>query len=125
MTSNHPSTPVSAIPDLNGDGDISRWETYQWELANGLSNNAMEDANPICSTAPVPTQIDRRKVTAAVLDCTGLSGTQIVTPEAYVDVFLTEAMGSFNGNTDIYLEVIGPATQGPASGSRSIVRLVR
>jgi hypothetical protein len=125
MDINHGGASINTVPDLNGDGNISRWETYQWELTNGLSTNAMEDANPICSSAAVPTQIDRRKVTAAVVNCDSLGGTTITKPDEYVDVFLTEPMGSFNGNNDVYLEVIGPASKGPDSGTRWVVRLVR
>jgi hypothetical protein len=127
MLSNHPGTPIGNVPDLDGDGTRSRWEVYQWEMDPlNLSSNAMETSDPTCSTAYTPTQIDRRRVTVAVIDdCSTLVGTTQTKPDSYADVFMPEPMGAFDGNADLYLEVIGPAANGPENGTRWVVRLVR
>ena len=125
MQLNHPGTPLSAVPDLDGEPGISRFETYQWEQANSLSANAMEDAAPICSSAAWQPERDRRVIVAAVVDCDLLVGTTILKPTEWVELFLTEPMGAFNGNNDLYSEVIGPAGTGPGAGVRHVLRLVR
>lgn len=125
MAVNHPGTLLSAVPDLDGNGTISRYEVYQWETVNSLSSNAMEDPAPICSTAAWQPPKDRRVVSAAVVDCNILAGTTITTPDEWVELFLTEPMGAFNGNNDLYGEVIGPGGTGPGAGVRHVVRLVR
>jgi Flp pilus assembly protein TadG len=126
MTSNHASPDFSMVDDLNGNGKIERYEVYKWEKTTpALSNNPMEDAAPICSTAAWEPELDRRVVTAAVVDCVNLGGTTIIKPDAWIDLFLTEPMGAFNGNNDLYGEIIGVSGNGAANGTRHIVRLVR
>jgi hypothetical protein len=125
MEKNHPGTNISVVPDLNGNGSIERYEVYEWELAGTLSTNAMEDAAPICSSAAWQPPKDRRIITAAVIDCNILVGTAITTPDDWVELFMTEPMGAFNGNNDLYSEVIGPAGTGPGDGVRHVLRLVR
>ncbi len=124
MDLNHPGTNITAA-DLDGDGTTTRFETYQWEMANSLSANAMEDAAPICSSAAWQPEQDRRVIVAAVVDCDLLAGTTILEPTEWVEIFLTEPMGAFNGNNDLYSEVIGVAGTGPGAGVRHILRLVR
>lgn len=124
MDLNHPGTPITAA-DLDGNGTTTRHEVYQWEQTAGLSSNAMEDANPICSSAAWQPPRDRRIITAAVVDCDILAGTTITKPDDWVELFLTEPMGAFNGNNDLYGEVIGPAGDGPGAGVRHVLRLVR
>jgi len=125
MDLNHGGASLSTVPDLNGNGSIERYEVYQWEYANGLSTNAMEDAAPICSSAAWQPPKDRRVVSAAVVNCDILGGTTITKPDEWVELFLTEPMGAFNGNNDLYGEVIGPGGTGPGAGVRHVLRLVR
>ncbi len=130
MIRNHPTVGagIAAVPDLNGNGTRSRYETYLWEIANNLSQNMpIEIAAPICNTvAPlVPTIPDRRVITAAVLNCSGISGTAIVQPIAWVDLFITEPMGFYDGNNDLYAEVIRDADVGGGKGvTRYVLQLV-
>jgi hypothetical protein len=124
MDLNHPGTAIAAA-DLDANGTTTRYEVYQWESAAGLSTNAMENAVPICSSAAWQPPKDRRIVSAAVLNCDALVGTTIIEPDEWVELFLTEPMGAFNGNNDLYSEVIGPGGTGPGAGVRHVLRLVR
>jgi hypothetical protein len=128
MAVNHAGVAYNPIPagwDLNGDGQLSRYEVYQWELTEYANNvSANENAAPICHASPAPTNPDRRVITVAVVNCTGITGTETVTPIEWVELFLTEPMGVFNGNNDLYGEIIGPGQDQGDDVMKFIVQLV-
>ena len=125
-TMSPPSLPVPPIPDLDGDtsGTPSRYEVYKWELSNALSQSPPENAPPMCHNAAWQPELDRRVISAAVLNCGSLGGTTIIKPISYVDLFLTEPMGIFDTNNDLYAEIIGPSDQGNSEVVWHILRLV-
>ena len=107
----------------DGNGTARRWEVYEWEKAGNLSENVpKEKTGPVCYTGgPVPDPVvipanDRRLLCIAAVDCTGLGGgTQPVTVDQWVGMFLTEPIGHYDGdNKSIYMEIVGyDACAGP------------
>jgi hypothetical protein len=127
---------------------LTRWDVYKWQLAdkaNRLANKVFKDVippdfkengksgkgtytftnrcsipQPVNGTAVVPStsQKDRRVLTVAAVDCSGLSGKGNVFVKQWVDVFLVEpsldrsagTTGDHNsGKSEIYVEIIGVA----------------
>jgi Flp pilus assembly protein TadG len=132
---NHSGVSSTVVPDLDGDGKISRYEVYQWELdnyPNNLPHNATstEHSNPTaapqCHSAPEQTNPDRRVLNVAVVNCAaaGLGGSTQVSPVSWIRLFVTEPMGSFDGNNDLYSEVAGPAEAQNISVNKYVLRLV-
>lgn len=121
-----PATPVPPIPDLDGvtGGNPTRHEVYSWELDNLLSEAPPENAPPMCHTNPWSPQLNRRVISAAVVDCSKLTGTTTIKPEAWVDLFLTEPMGVYDGANDLYAEIMGPSDQGLSTVVWYLLRLV-
>lgn len=124
MLLNHDGASSADLPEP----DMTRYEVYQWELATPqLSENLNEEPAPVCNvtndTYGAP-DIDRRVITAAVLDCSELNGTEPAVPEKWVRIFLTEPMGVYDGNNDLYAEIIGEESRGNDNVVRHIVRLV-
>ena len=168
--SNHPSITWATEPglDANGDGIVTRYETYLWEAAdpaNRLQTKAGQGGNNAYPTpqagaclapgvAPNPTGTDRRRITAAVINCravaasTGLNGKKTLPVAGYIDIFLVEPVinrekcpdctVTYGGTTyardysedkDIYAEVIGAAGTGqggaiPQISRRDVPRLI-
>jgi Flp pilus assembly protein TadG len=143
----HPGHTLAEVPDLDGNGSISRYEVYVWELAGpnlldaqklGYSlTDAQIDAlvasqpnkkvdvdlycsyptpqeDPFTSSAP---QKDRRLLTVAAVDCTGLNGHAAVDILGWVDMFLVTPADQTTGSDDaeagrsFYAEVVSPAKQ--------------
>jgi Flp pilus assembly protein TadG len=125
----------------------SRYDVYRWQkgqitvppqaprAVTGLTHLKSHIA-PICQKTPAATT-ERRKITAAVLNCTGKTGRFTAQPVAWVDLFLVEpaierkdAAGNVRtGSSDIYVEIIGGsriAGEGGSTGSvaRSVPYLV-
>lgn len=114
---------LSNIPDVNGDGRISRYEVYLWEQDSAYPGRLApkfftgSDGNSYCSfpqpisappgIAASSTQKDRRILTVAAVDCTNLTGKAPVTILRWVDLFLVQPVTS--DNTDFFTEIIGPA----------------
>ena len=166
---NHPTITWATEPglDANGDGIVTRYETYLWEAAdvpNRLGPHAGNGAFmawPSPQTgqclapgvAPSPTGTDRRRITAAVVNCRrvaqtpGLNGNKTIPVAGFIDVFLVEpsmdrdkcpgCTVTTNGTTydnayahrnDIYVEVIGAAGTGqggfPQISRRDVPRLI-
>ena len=111
----HSSTTLAAIngqvnASSYADTDVanlSRFEIHQWEIATGnIPHTVGEETadtmnNPVCySGAFIPVTQERRVVTLAVLDCTGLSGSTTVNPVAYYNLF-------FNGTRRCVVEYRG------------------
>lgn len=116
--------------------NITRYETYLWELANSLPSVANQRSGPMCSTGT--TDIDRRVLTVAVVtNCSSLHGASVpVDIDEWVDVFLVEPSIDdpvrHNAFRDaIYVEVIGPSktaggnTYGVQTVRRDVPYLVR
>ncbi len=83
------------------------------------------DVATACHQASWQPPVDRRVINAAVLNCAGLGGgLTTATPITYVELFLTEPMGVFNGNNDLYAEIIGPGENAGGGITRYILQLV-
>lgn len=123
-------TTSASVPglDTNGDGQISRYEIYEWERANAAQRETKEltrvrDARgnggtlycsaprPIAGTPVVPsnTQKDRRIATVAVVDCAGQNGRFDVNTFRFIDLFLLSPVTGPAGAGELRAEVIGPA----------------
>lgn len=133
MEINHPGVDLDtvSIPNLNGftrpHGIPSRHEVYAWEIDPlNLSIAPQEYADVMCHTATQepPDILDRRVISAAVVDCSKLAGTTEIKPDAWVDLFLTEPMGVYDGANDLYAEIMGPSDQGISTVVWYLLRLV-
>ena len=123
MQVNHGGASPAVVPDLDGNGVITRYELYDWELNNTLASGEPEPM-PVCHSSTWQPPRDRRFINAAVLNCAALGGLTVANPIAWVDLFLTEPMGVFSGNNDLYSEVIGPGENSGGGVTRHIVHLV-
>lgn len=118
---------------------VSRYEVYQWELANPshLDPQAVSGGNsgyaaPVCRSPAGPAIPDRRKISVAVVNCEAqnLNGHETnVQVLKWLDVFLVEpaiARGSGSdkrtGNGDIYVEAIGITSSGGEETAQVIRR---
>jgi len=160
--SNHPGLDWQNTDELGPT--VSRYQTYLWEAKNiparlpsktgsgGLSAYSTPQTGQ-CEApglAPNPTGIDRRRISAAVVNCSivsktsGLNGKNSIPVAGFIDVFLVEpsidrtkcdgnAAGckvSYSSRNDVYVEAIGFA--GTAEGGavaqiskRAVPRLIR
>jgi Flp pilus assembly protein TadG len=118
--------------------NTSRWQVYQWELAHrtltvngktvgidapqGIDNKQAAFSYPATGRAGVAaslSQLDRRRMSVAVLNCQALQakGKTVGVPvTTWLDVFLVEpavsrgSSSSYTDQKDIYVEVIGKTT---------------
>ena len=106
-----------------GKTNPSRFEVYKWEMANAAARLQDQGAGPgltshsvpVCVTpgiAPSATNVDRRMLSAAVINCTaeGVSGhTTGIEVTKWIDMFLIEPSvpRSRTENSDVYVELIG------------------
>ena len=108
--------------DFNGDGRVTRHDVYMWELSNEmpgwpLSPNTDEESSydsMQCATEGMPeeTDPDRRELVIAVLNCNyhDIKGSTPDVPVLmWVKLFMTEPMGTYESNNDLYAEFVGPA----------------
>ncbi len=129
--------------------NATRYQVYNWELAHtgqtiggetvlgtrtvsGTGGNALKARGaPYCSTpgvTPGPATVDRRKLTVAVINCTGnsVNGSATNVPvEKWIDIFLVEPslQRARTHAGDIYAEVISEATiSGNGAAPQSIRR---
>lgn len=111
----------------------TRWEVYNWELQDKtgrlpspqkvgynatLKNNGKYDVTLYCAF-PQPTvgtgvpatstQKDRRVLTVAAVDCTGLHGSSPVDIVRFVDLFLVQPASQSGSDKEFFTEIIGPA----------------
>lgn len=168
---NHVGVNWSTEPglDANGDGIVTRYETYMWEAAdpatrlpvagkpgNGAFTAYGQPQNRCLApgVAPDPAGIDRRRITAAVVNCrrvaatTGLNGKKNLPVAGFIDVFLVEPSidrtkcpgctvtynattydNAYGSRNDIYVEVIGASGTGeggaiPQISRRDVPRLI-
>jgi Flp pilus assembly protein TadG len=141
---NYGWTTPAAWQSATGLGaNTTRYDVYRWQTTQSTAPRAVAGLThlkshtaPRCQTAPAAAT-ERRKITAAVLNCSGKSGRFTAPPVAWVDLFLvepalqrTDAAGNVRtGSSDIYVEVIGAsriAGEGGSTGSvaRSVPYLV-
>ena len=116
---NHPTTSAPNGWDNSDENRPSRYDVYEWEVANEIPDNSAtggEDGNPTCSSSTVSPEPDRRIIYAAVLNCdeldlTGGSG-DTVPALTFVKMFITEPMTKLPGTglTDeddtLYVEMV-------------------
>ena len=106
---NHPGVDWAADPDLGAN--VTRYQTYLWEAQDTarLPTKSISGTSPLLSAygqpqtqclapgvAPDPSGTDRRRITAAVVNCRyanangGLNGKKTLVVAGYIDVFLVE-----------------------------------
>lgn len=108
--------------DFNGDGRVTRHDVYMWELSDYpdnlpaepdlLSYTLEEPMEPMqCFTESPPEEADpdRRELIVAVLNC-NYYDVKGATPDVpvllWVKLFMTEPMGTFENNNDLYAEIV-------------------
>lgn len=116
--------PLKALADARPSGLPLRFEVYLWESGDLPSGSGMsymvdnttldplngEDTALQCGMLPQAASPDRRLISAAVVNCIeqGVKGqTDDVQVLTWIDLFLTEPMGVYDGNNDLYAEIIG------------------
>jgi Flp pilus assembly protein TadG len=122
--SNTHGVTTSDIPDLDGNGSISRYETYLWELddpAGRLAPRMWDIGGTKYCSYPQPvdepgvansdTQKDRRILTVAAVDCTDLNGRAPVKIVKWVDMFLVQPVATTQNDRNFFSEIIGAAKQ--------------
>ena len=134
----------------------SRYRVYQWEIANrgttiggrtilpatrvyGSGGNPPTAFNqPVCSALQTPatsgivpggTNVDRRRISTAVLNCTAENvhggGGTVYPVLSFMEMFLVEpstTRGSVTDKNDVYVEMIGTTTLGAGSSAGQVVR---
>jgi len=161
--SNHPGLDWQNTEGLGAT--VTRYQTYVWEAENTASrlpNKAGSGGLSAYSTpqtgqcvapglAPDPSGIDRRRISAAVVNCRrvsvtpGLNGKKSIPVAGFIDVFLVEpsidrtrcdgnkASGcdvSYSSRNDIYVEAVGSSGTGEGGAvaqisKRDVPRLIR
>ena len=109
--------------NFDGDGRVTRHDVYMWELsdypdnlpAEASSNTEEESMDPMQCAAESPPELtdpDRRELVIAVLNCNYFD-VKGATPDVpvlmWVKLFMTEPMGTYENNNDLYAEFVGPA----------------
>lgn len=132
MTRNHGGASPSTVPAATSVA--TRWEMYQWEMGDAsrmgvtrvhqtisAPNRAGRvDVTNYCSYPtpdpdnvfvpdPEQNQKDRRVLTVAAVDCTGLNGREPVKILRWVDIFLVDSANTSGSDKEFMAEVIGPA----------------
>jgi hypothetical protein len=141
------TTPAALTTFLNatfGTTTPTRYQVYQWELDNSgtrlnsqaaaVSLNAYSRPGDLAGEpggiSPSSTQIDRRVLSVAVINCTaeGVSGhTTGVEVTKWIDIFLVQpslarSRGIRTENGDIYVEVIGATQNATDEGAIQLVK---
>lgn len=115
----------------------SRFAVYQYEMNNAATrlvaqsagDGLMSHGQPVCGpgSGPSETQVDRRVLSAAVVNCVAQNvrgrstGVQVT---RWIDLFLTEpsVTRSRTENSDIYVEVIGATQNATDEGAVQLVK---
>jgi Flp pilus assembly protein TadG len=120
----------------------SRYQVYAWEMKHAadrlhtgisLSGGNKVSSQPVCAPpgiTPSSTDVDRRVLTVAVVNCTaeGIKGkTTDVAVKKWIDIFLTEpsmarTAGTPTENSDVYVEVIGQTQNATDEGAVQLVK---
>lgn len=128
IPSTHSGSTLASVPDADANGSISRYETYLWEIGNpgsllqprkvGEVPQSGNRTDVYCSypepvQAPAlpasETQKDRRLLTVAAVDCTGLNGSAPVKILRWVDLFLVQPSNTSSSDKNFLTEIVGPA----------------
>lgn len=123
-----PSATVGSVTGGALDATATRYDVYKWQRDNPSSLQprlikSVGTSNPYKHYCAYPTPIgnlagttlpttarDRRVLSMAVVDCTGLKGRSPVDIERYVDVFLMEPPLTSGADKAFYVELVGEAT---------------
>ena len=132
LTTNHPSNSLSDIPDENGNGSISRYEAFLWELTNpnsllakrvvrvGANGSGGGNKKNVYCAYPRPTEApawpqnddnkDRRILTVGAVDCSTNppNGSDDVRILRWVDLFLVRPV-NYGSENEYNGEVISGA----------------
>ena len=121
----------------------TRYQVYQWEMTHATPRLNSEASSPLNAysrpsdlsgepggISPSTTQVDRRLLTVAVVNCTaeGVSGhTTGVDVTKFIDIFLAQpSLARSNGvrteNGDVYVEVIGATANASNEGAVQLVK---
>jgi Flp pilus assembly protein TadG len=122
----------------------TRYQVYQWEMQHAaarlhtnvtLTGGNKASSQPVCAPiasaiTPSASQVDRRILTVAVVNCTaeGIRGrTTDVNVQKWIDIFLTEpslarSAGTPTENSDVYVEVIGQTQNATDAGAVQLVK---
>lgn len=110
----------------------TRYQVYNWELNNTATSDKIQTSAgkdgysyPICrgtGITPGGNNVDRRRISAAVLNCKalGLNGSETNVPVLkFVDLFLVEPSYPRvrTSDHDVYVEVIGETNSGTAGAT--------
>jgi hypothetical protein len=117
---------------------VTRYQVYQWEMTNALSNIATAKsvgggltahATPVCyagspagGVVPGGSNVDRRRISTAVVNCqqNSVNGSSTNVPvEKWIDLFLVEPSAARTNTSvgDIYAEIIGETSTGAAGAT--------
>ena len=131
MNTNHSGTNFAVIPDVDGNGSISRYEAFLWELgdkANRLKPRAVGQSavqgnkynlycsypQPVMATAwpASTTQKDRRILTVGAVACNSgyPNGSKPIQVLRWVDLFVVRPMNNAS-ETEFVTEIIGSSKQ--------------
>jgi hypothetical protein len=142
-STNYPTiTSVSAmntfLTSTFGTTTPTRFQVYQWEMQNAATRLQQQGAGasltsysqPICTPpglAPSATQVDRRMLSVAVVNCTaeGVGGhTTGINVTKWIDIFLVEpaVTRSHTENSDVYVEIIGATENATDEGAVQLVK---
>ena len=123
----------------------TRYQVYKWEMANASSRLQAQSAGatqaaygdpsalagePSPAITPGTTNVDRRVISAAVINCTaqGVNGKSTnVQVQKWIDLFLVQpseprVTGVRTSNSDVYVELIGETTNATNSGAVQAVK---
>lgn len=150
---NHPGVDWQNNPDLGAN--VTRYQTYLWEAEDVVARLATQAGNGSVSAystpqagrclapgvSPNPAGIDRRRITAAVVNCrrvaqtTGLHGKKSLPVAGFIDAFLVEPSidrnrcssgagcnTSYTSRNDIYVEIISASGLGQGGNVAQITR---
>jgi Flp pilus assembly protein TadG len=128
MNQNHGAVDISTVSDGTRHG------VYKWELGNAAARLRPRKVGYTSTTGPpakedlycayprpvnedpwIPpgNEKDRRTLTVAAVDCTGLNGRDVLDIRGWIDLFLVDASASTGPNSgEIMTEVIGRAKNG-------------
>jgi Flp pilus assembly protein TadG len=148
-SANYPT--ITSVATMNsflttnfGTTTPTRYQVYQWEM-NNASTRLLTQPSPTGENAysrpsdlsgepagvsPGPTQVDRRVLSVAVINCTaeGVSGhTTGIDVKKWIDIFLVQpalarTVGMRTENGDIYVELIGATENATDEGAVQLVK---
>ena len=138
-SASYPTTPtLSDYQTWFGTQTPSRYQVYQYEMQNAASRLPLQVfgatrtayGQPVCTppgVTPTATQIDRRLLSVALINCTAQSvgsNSNDVRVEKFIDIFLVEPAVSRPNteNADIYVEIVGNTLNATDEGAVQLVK---